>query len=292
MASRISYKISLHEYVGSQACVDCFSLSFRIYGFHTTVLSHPAEPAFSYYHPAIYSPMRSHQNSHALAAAPVLQTVISPVAFATTAWGITGKEYSALETSQDGESGQSRKRYKASPNNKELWRERLCEGSAVEVRWKKDWWNAHVIQVCHFAPLHSLSAVPILASSPFNFVNSCPFSTHTGRHGDWSEVTIIPWIHVPSFLEYEIFFSQFSCIHPKYISTLRPQSSQNAGNEWLCWEQVRCSPAGTAPLKPCEAEIRIRYVGDLDGADDEWLASSSPRLRQPRGWGGATNPAD
>ena len=57
-------------------------------------------------------------------------------------------------------------------------------------------------------------------------------------------------------------------------------------NEWLCWAQARCSSTVTAPLSHVETEIRVRYVGDEDGADDEWLSSSSVRLRRPRGWGG------
>ncbi len=144
--------------------MDYSSLSFKIYGFHAATATHPALQASSYPYSTVYSPMGPHQSPLALAAAPgSLQAVTSPASFATAGNGIAGLRISALENLHDGQSAQSRKRYKASPSNKELWRGKLCEGSAVEVHWGKDWWNAHVIQVRPvICTVHSLAAVPII----------------------------------------------------------------------------------------------------------------------------------
>ena len=133
--------------------MDSYNLSLKVYGFHTAVSTNPATQTPSHHPPTVYTSIESYRSSDAAfttAHLTGLQAVTSPAAYATAAWGIAGKRDFVAETLQHVESDQSRKRYKASPNNKEGWRERLCEGSAVEVRWGKDWWNAHVIQVCLF----------------------------------------------------------------------------------------------------------------------------------------------
>ena len=96
-------------------------------------------------------------------------------------------------------------------------------------------------------------------------------------------------------LNYQLFSQGFSFSLSRI--PLSPQihirnHHKNDGNGCLCWAQARLLSTATAPTRLGEAEVRIRYVGDLDGADDEWLTSSSARLRQPRGWGGAARLAD
>ncbi len=143
--------------------MDCFLLSFDIYGFHATVSAHPQAALQT----CSYGPSHSVSNPlapHLSLAAPVAlglrpaipsvkQTSISePAACAAASWGqklgSVRKQEVILEPLQD---GAAKKRFKTSPietNNKALWRMSLSEGSAVEVRWSKEWWNAHVLQVC------------------------------------------------------------------------------------------------------------------------------------------------
>ena len=167
------YKFSHLGHAGLQGWVDYSSLSCKIYGFHTTVSTQSASQTYHSNHSTFYSPMVPHKSQHTLEAGPGHQAakqigVSSPSAFATAAWGTAGKHCLAPVSLEDGE---SRKRYKASPNKKELWRGRLCEGSAVEVRWGKDWWNAHVVQVrpSFCILLHSLFDVSLTCVRNFSF---------------------------------------------------------------------------------------------------------------------------
>ena len=106
-------------------------LSIDIYGFHPTPT-------------ALLESSRETLNS-----TKTFQTLNSKKIEDTAPCNPGDKTYTAVSCNSK---SSSRKRQREGPGkdgslSEEDWRKRLCTGAAVEVRWGKDWWNAHVLEV-------------------------------------------------------------------------------------------------------------------------------------------------